>query len=101
MCSSDLYVDLLARESAIINAVIDLGSQPKPDTIQRSASILNRQLRRMHGMDLRALGCPVFEEATKALAQGTKGSFDDSGDFWPLKNPDMLAAGRPDARIGR
>lgn len=94
------YVDLLARESAIINAVIDLGAQPKPETIQRSAGTVNRQLRRVLGMDLRSLGCSVFEEATKALTQRVQGGLGDQGDIWPIEHPDVLAAGRPDARIG-
>lgn len=62
------YADLLAREAAIINAVIDLGTQPKIDTIQRSAKTVNQQLRKMHGLDLRRLGCAVFEEASRVLA---------------------------------
>lgn len=94
------YADLLAKESAIINAVIDLGTQPKAETVQRSANIINRQLRKMHGMDLRTLGCGLFEEATRALAERGAGGVDDLGDYWAFENADMAASGRPDARIG-
>ncbi len=94
------YANLLAREAAIINAVIDLGTQPKHATIDRSAKIINRQLRKMHGLDLRFLGCSLFEEATRVLSQRAGGGFDDSADIWPLEDPGMLASGRPDLRIG-
>lgn len=96
------YADLLARESAIINSVIDLGTQPKAAEVSRVAKTINQRLRKMHGEDMRALGCGLFEEATRALAasaQKTSGDADYFGDMWPLENPDVLASGRPDARV--
>lgn len=97
------YADLLAREAAIINAVIDLGTQPKADSINRTAKIVNRQLRKMHGpknaMDMRHLGCGIFEEATRALAQKVPGGLDYLADTWPLESLDMIPPGSPDTRV--
>lgn len=96
------YADLLAREAAIINAVIDLGTQPKVDSINRASKIVNQRLRKMHGEDLRSLGCGVFEEATRALAMSAQkfaDGVDYFGDSWPLENPDMITSGSPDARV--
>lgn len=93
------YADLLARESAVINAVIDLGTQPKVETVQRSSKILNRQLRKMHGLDLRELGCTVFEVATRALAQHPSGGQDDFLDGGTFEDADVVAAGSPDLRV--
>jgi hypothetical protein len=94
------YADLLARESAVINAVIDLGTQPKVDAVNRSAKIINQQLRRMHGLDLRGLGCGVFEEATRALSSQEAA---DSGDDFSHRGIDQEArvqpSGCPDLRI--
>ncbi|MEO8100642.1 MAG: hypothetical protein ABI811_23290 [Acidobacteriota bacterium] len=94
------YAELLSREAAIINAVIDLGTQPKVDTINRSAKIISQQLRKMHGRDMRSLGCGLFEEATRALARQRAGGFDDVLDSWLPENSDMPAARSPDLRIG-
>lgn len=98
-----LYADLLAREAAVINAVIDLGTQPNVDSINRSSKIINQQLRKIHGpkhsMDLRALGYGVFEEANRALAQYAAGGRQDIGGSGPLQNPGMRAARSPDVRI--
>jgi hypothetical protein len=98
-----LYADLLAREAAIINAVIDLGTQPKVDSVNRSAKIINQQLRKVHGpknaMDMRSLGIGVFEEATRALAQQSTSGSNGEFDAWPLENADMRATRSPDLRI--
>jgi hypothetical protein len=97
------YADLLARESAVINAVIDLGTQPKIETVNRSAKIINQQLRKIqgvkHALDLRALGCGVFEQATRALAEKVSGGSQDFMDGWALEDSDMAAAGSPDSRV--
>jgi len=98
-----LYADLLSREAAIINAVIDLGTQPKIDAVNRSAKIINQQLRKIHGpkhaMDMRSLGYGLFEEATRALAQQTPDNASSVRDAGPLEDLDMRASGRPDLRI--
>jgi len=98
-----LYADLLAREAAIINAVIDLGTQPKVESVNRSAKIISQQLRKIHGpkdaMDMRALGYGVFEEATRALAQQAASGTNGALDAWPLENADVRTSGSPDLRI--
>ena len=99
----NLYADLLARESAIINAVIDLGTQPKVDSVNRSAKIINQQLRKIHGpkysMDMRSLGYGVVEEATRALEQQASGRENNLCEAWPNENADACSTGRPDLRI--
>lgn len=98
-----LYADLLAREAAVINAVIDLGTQPKVDSVNRSSKIINQQLRKIHGpkdaLDLRWLGYGVFEEASRALAQHAAGGGESGGDSGPLQDARMQAARSPDFRI--
>lgn len=61
------YVDLLAKESAFINAVIDLGTQRSVAAVSRFARMANRSLRGVCGMDLRKLGLAALEEATQVL----------------------------------
>ncbi|MEO5925932.1 MAG: hypothetical protein ABIR70_19085 [Bryobacteraceae bacterium] len=94
-----LYADLLAREAAIINAVIDLGTQPKVDSVNRSAKIVNQQLRKVHSLEMRSLGCGIFEEATRVLAQQAAGSENSALEAWSLENADMRTSGSPDLRI--
>jgi hypothetical protein len=98
-----LYADLLAREAAVINAVIDLGTQPTVDSVNRSAKIVNQQLRKVHGpkdaMDLRSLGYGVFEEASRALAEYTSRRGEDCIDAGPIEDANVRASGRPDLRI--
>jgi hypothetical protein len=93
------YADLLAREAAIINAVIDLGTQPNVESVARSAKIINQQLRKVHSLDLRALGYGVLEEASRVLAQQAAGSEQNIADPWPLEDADMRASGSPNLRI--
>ncbi len=97
------YADLLARESAVINAVIDLGTQPTVDAVNRAAKIINQQLRKVHGpkqsMDMRSLGFGVFEEASRVLAQQAAGSVENIAGAWPVENADVRASGSPDLRI--
>ncbi len=99
-----VYADLLAREAAVINAVIDLGTQPTVPSINRAGKVINQQLRKVAGDDLRKLGCGVFEEATRALASklsgGALGSNDDLFDAWPFEDAHMRTTRSPDARIG-
>ena len=98
-----LYADLLAREAAVINAVIDLGTQPKVDSVNRSAKIVNQQLRKVHGpkdaMDLRWLGYGVFEEASRVLAEQASRQGEDGVRAWPIENANVRASGSPDLRI--
>ena len=98
-----LYADLLAREASIINAVIDLGTQPTVESVNRSAKIINQQLRKIHGpkhaMDMRSLGFGVFEEASRVLAQQAADGGEGALDAWPLEDVDMRTSGSPDRRI--
>jgi hypothetical protein len=98
-----LYADLLAREAAIINAVIDLGTQPKVESVNRSAKIVNQQLRKIHGpknaMDMRAIGYGVFEEASRVLAHQGAGGENGALDAWPLEDANVRPSGSPDLRI--
>lgn len=97
------YADLLAREAAIINAVIDLGTQPKVEAVNRSAKIINQQLRKMHGpknaLDLRSLGYGIFEEASRVLAEQGVGQVHDGGDAWALEDAGVRTSRGPDLRI--
>jgi len=98
-----MYADLLAREAAIINAVIDLGTQPTVESVNRSAKIINQQLRKIHGprnaMDMRSLGYGVFEEATRVLAQQSAGGADGVLDTWANQDAGMRTSRSPDLRI--
>lgn len=98
-----VYADLLAREAAVINAVIDLGTQPTPASIQRAAKVINQQLRKVHGDDMKKLGCGLFDAATRALASRAGSGFlsdgDDLLDGWTLEDAHVGATRSPDARI--
>lgn len=98
------YASLLVREAAIINAVIDLGTRRDPQTIHRSAKLMNQALRNMHFQDLRRLGPDLLEEARRALAlrpanYGVDG-FDNGGDARIPQNANPLASRSPYERIG-
>jgi hypothetical protein len=61
------YIDLLARESMFINAVIDLGTDRSVASINRFGRTAKLALRRIYGMDTRALAFGALEEATNVL----------------------------------
>ena len=97
------YVDLLMAESAVINSVIDLGTERSPEAANRFARTVHLNLRKVHGTDLQGLGAGALEEATRVLAQGRLGGRDDFSDARALQNSnvtgDVLGAGSPDPRI--
>jgi hypothetical protein len=93
------FVDILAAESAVINAVIDLGTDPSAATINRSARAINTALRSVMGEDMRRLGVEVLEEATRVLTHAEAGTGEDLGHGGTLENSDAIAAGGPDARV--
>jgi len=62
------YVDLRARESSFINAVVDLGTERSAAAINRFARTAKLALRKIYGMDLRALAFGALEEATRVLS---------------------------------
>jgi len=86
------YVELLMAEAALINAVIDLGTERSVQAANRFATCVNLNLRKMCGMDLRELGTGVLVEATRALNHLINGGV--------LEDSDMLSTGSPDVRIG-
>jgi hypothetical protein len=62
-------LDLLGDEAALINAVIDLGTDRRMNAVKPFAKTANVVLRNMYGEDMRVLALPALEEATGALAQ--------------------------------
>jgi hypothetical protein len=64
------YVELLARESAFINALIDLGTERSAASVARFARTANQSFRNVCGMDLRRLALTALEEATRVLREG-------------------------------
>ncbi|MEP6962261.1 MAG: hypothetical protein ABI995_09285 [Acidobacteriota bacterium] len=94
-----LYAELLSREAAIINAVIDLGTQPDIEAIDRCAKVVNLQLRSMHGRDMRQLGYGVFEVATQALASKGADYGDHLIDARLTEDADVPSSRRPHSRV--
>jgi hypothetical protein len=92
--------ELLAAESAIVNAAIDLGTERTPGAVSRCARTINSELRNVEGLDLRELGVAVLEEATRALTQPATSGGQDLFDAGIFENRHRRAAGRPYARIG-
>lgn len=94
------YVDLLVAESAVINAVIDLGTERSETMAHRFARTAHLSLRKLCGMDFQSLGSGALTEASRVLAQNVAGSVENLGDRGMLQNSDARAAGSPDAGIG-
>ena len=94
------YVEMLMAEAAVINAVIDLGTERSVRAANRFGSAVNLNLRKIFGMDLRGLGRGVLEEATRVLA-GLEGrsSGDHLIDGGVFDDRDSRPSGSPDARI--
>jgi hypothetical protein len=95
------FVALLAAESTVINALIDMGSERSAAAINRFTKRANRSLRSVYGMDLRKLAVRMLEEATCVLraqqSSGGDGHVLDGGFF---KSHDFQPTGSPDLRIG-
>ena len=94
------YANLLIRESSIINAVIDLGTRRDPETIRRSARIINRALRNMHFQDLRRLAPDLLEEARRVLALRPFDSGENRGEIRILEHTNVSPPRRPRFAIG-
>jgi hypothetical protein len=92
------YVGLLMAEASLINAVIDLGTERSVQAANRFAAVVNLNLRKIGGMDLRGLGTVLLEEATRVLER--QSSRDHLIDAGILEDRDTVAARRPDAWIG-
>lgn len=93
------FVELLTAESAVIDAVIELGTQRSVDSANRFARTVNVSLRSVHGLDMRALGIGLLEEATRALTQTDAGGRQNLLDRRTIQNRNQRAAWRPDLRI--
>jgi hypothetical protein len=97
------YVELLMMEAAVINAVIDLGTERSLEAAKRFAAVVNLNLRNARGIDLRELGTGVLAEATRVLAiagseKRSRGG-DNLLDGGMLQDLHAGAAGSPDAGI--
>ncbi len=93
------YVDLLMAESAVINAVIDLGTERSVGAANRFGKTIHLNLRKMHGMDLRGLGVAVLAEATRVLSQSLASGGNDLTDTGMLQDTNLGTARSPDAWI--
>ena len=91
------YVELLTAEAAVINAVIDLGTERSVAAANRFAAAVHLNLRKICGMDMRGLGVGALQEATRVLSDCRR---DDPVDGGVLQNGDVRTAGSPDSRIG-
>lgn len=70
------FVEMLAQEAMLVNAVIGLGTSRSMMAVKPFARAANAALRRMAGMDMRSLSYKVMEEATDALARANAGTAD-------------------------
>ena len=64
------FYRILARESAFLNALIDLGTVRSVAAVNRFSRTANLTLRNLYGMDLRRLALDSLEEATRLLRNG-------------------------------
>ena len=90
------YVHLLTAESALINAVIDLGTERSAEAANRFAKTVHLNFRKLYGMDLQGLGAGALAEATRVLAQRHARGGDHLGDGGALQNSDVPATRSPD-----
>jgi hypothetical protein len=95
------FVELLAGESAVINSLIDLGTDRSVASINGFARTANQVLRKVCGMDLRTLGVRALEETTRILEEKAPGPVENVLDRGPFENLDARASGGPNPRIGR
>jgi hypothetical protein len=93
------FVELLTAESAVIDAVIELGTQRSVESANRFAKTSTMSLRTVHGLDMRGLGVGVLEEATRALTHSDAGGRQNLRDRRTIQNRDVAAAWRPNLRI--
>ena len=63
------FLELLGDEAALINAVIDLGTDRRMDAVKPFAKAASAALRNMYREDMRVLALRALEEATGALTR--------------------------------
>ena len=61
------FIELLAQEAVLVNAVVNLGTARSMLAVKPFARSVNVALRRMAGMDMRFLAHRAIDEATRAL----------------------------------
>jgi hypothetical protein len=93
------YVDLLMAESAVINAVIDLGTERSVEAANRFGKTVHLNLRKIYGMDLQSLGVGTLEEATRVLSQSQVSGVHDLSYTGARQDSNARSAGSPYARI--
>jgi hypothetical protein len=94
-----ILVELLTVESAVINAVIDLGGDPTVTTINRTSRTINMALRNVLGVDMRRLGYWALEEATRILAQIAADRGEHGSNTGALEDGDGRPPGSPDTGV--
>ncbi len=67
------FIELVAQESAVINALIEMGASQSLQAVKPFSKTASTSLRRMAGMDLRALGLKALAETTRTLADIAEG----------------------------
>jgi hypothetical protein len=63
---------LIAAETDLIDAIIDLGTSRSPAAVCRFARIANLRLRNLHGRDVRHLAIDALHETTRVLASAAR-----------------------------
>ncbi len=76
-----MFIELLAAESAFIDALVELGLNRTHAAVHHFTKIANQCLRNVCGMDLRYLGLRALEETSKVLVRdaAATGSGSDLG----------------------
>jgi len=96
------FVALLAAESTVINALIDMGTERSVASINRFAKRANRSLRNVYGMDLRMLAVRMLDEATRVLGtQQTPSGGQHIFDGRFFKRHSVRPPGSPNPRVRR
>ncbi len=93
------FADLLARESRLLNDLIDMGTQRTVESVNRFTRTLNRTLRKMHDCDMRHLGVKLLEETTRILEDNHADSAENVIDIGAYQNTHVRPAWSPDQRI--
>ena len=93
------YVALLTSESAVINAVIDLGTERSVEAANRFGKTVHLNLRKVHGMDLKRLGAGLLDEAARVLSQCGANCSDHVVNAGMFEDSNLIAPGGPDPRI--
>lgn len=97
------FVRLIAMEGALINGVIQLGTQRNEEGIQAFYLALKRYWGKVAGMDLRRIGIPVLQRATQLMAADPAEQVDhgatDVLDRGRTQHRYAVSSRRPDVRI--